>query len=127
MTTAIVIKLCRKVSRVRSDKSTDNPLPEVGVGVSSPGGVMITTAITPSGVKLEDPPVPGSEVGVGEIVVVGILGSTIELFGGGADRFTGLAWCTLPGWDRGRGDILCAGDLVVGEYLHKPATRDIAI
>ena len=88
MITAMEIKLCTSVSRVRSDKSTDNPLPEVGVG---------------------------------EKVAVGILGSTIELFGRSADRFTGPAWCTLPGWDRGRGDILCAGDLAVGEYQHKPA------
>ena len=79
MTRAIVIKLCRTVSRVISAKSTDNPRPEVGVGVSSEGGVMITTARTPSGVKLGDPLVSESEVGVA--VTVGVVGLLIELFG----------------------------------------------
>jgi hypothetical protein len=43
MITAIVIKLYTSVSRVRSDKSTDNPLPEVGIGEKVAVGILGST------------------------------------------------------------------------------------
>jgi hypothetical protein len=42
---------------------------------------MITTARTPSGVKLGDPLVLGAKVGVDVAVAVGIVGSPTALFG----------------------------------------------